>query len=415
MQPLASIQILALTITIVSTQKVHYVKTSNSPSSSCPDQPCLTLHQYTLHASKYFTAASTFVFLSGNHTLESSIILNDTSNITLRGAGYNSNATLVSTIQYTLVCNNVSNLSVQWLKFDMRDNHWPAIDSSERWLTIDPREYKDDFAAALKIYGSREVTVSGCIFLCNANVTQTKARAIYIEQSHIIIHRSRFQGNAAGRGGAIYASITTLHISRNVFIDNAAFYYGGALYLNIDSTAFLASNNLFSNNIAAFGGGAINCHQCTMNISGNSTFDGNHLTESDKDCIGGALHIEYGHLTTSGSVTFSNNEAVECGAIYFDDSSALFGGKSVLFSHNSAGKKGGGMCLSRTHVKTLSPTLLKFVGNFAKQLGGGLSIGPNFVSNSVVEILSATFTRNVAECGGAISVDRDHNYDTRQC
>ena len=411
MERLVLIQILqVLVLTSVSTQiqKVHYVKTSNLPSSSCPDQPCFTLHHYMVHTSKYFTSGSTFVFLSGNHTLESSIFLNDTSNITLKGAGYNSNATLVSTIQYTLVCNNASNLSVQWLKFDLRDNHWPAIDSSERLLIIDPREYEDNFAAALKIHGSWEVGVSDCIFLCNADLTRTKARAIYIEKSHITILRSRFQGNAAGRGGAIYASISTLHISGNVFVDNAAFYFGGALYLNINSSAFLASDNLFTNNTATFGGGAVNCFQCTINITGNGTFDGNRLTESDKDCIGGALHIEYGNLVTSGSVTFSNNEAVKGGAIYFDNSSALFGAKSVLFSYNYASKEGGGIYLSRAHVETLPHTLLKFVGNFAEKLGGGLSIGPNFVSNSIMEILSATFIRNRAECGGAISIDRDY-------
>ncbi len=73
-----------------------------------------------------------------------------------------------------------------------------------------------------------------------------------------------------------------------------------------------------------------------------------------------------------------------------EDSMVLIGGEAVSFSHNMA-VSGGGMNAWGTSVR-VSATLLEFVGNFAEIVGGGLRIGTNFGSDSVM-VISATFRR----------------------
>ena len=399
---LVKMLLLVLTIIVqVAWATVYYVKPSNSSLSECPDQPCLTLNEYTSSTSNYFTGESTFIFLSGYHSSEASICLNDTHNITLRGSSSDSPATVLCNIQYALVLKNVSHCSVKWLRFDLRGNRWLAVDTSERWPTTDPREYSDEFAAVLKIFNSTQVFVTNCVFLSGPNI---KGRAIFIEKSDIAINRSAFRGHTAGRGGAVYASISKLILTGNVFTENRAWYFGGAVYLSIDTTAELVLD-MFSDNSATFGGGALHCFQCNMDIKGNSTFRRNVVNESDKDCKGGALYSEYGLLNISGTVTFSLNSAVEGGAIFLDDSAVKFNRRAVIFSHNSA-KKGGGMSLVRTSVKTYTP--ISFFHNVAEDLGGGISIGPNFVSECEVDI-TAVFRENTAGCGGAIAVYKEYS------
>lgn len=345
------------------------------------------------------------IFLSGSHFLQSSITLNNIPNITLKGIDHN-NVTIASTIQYTIVSRNVSHLSIEGLTFDLTNNQWLGIDISDRWITTDPSEYHDDLSAALKISDSREVIIADCTFKGSGNFNRTRARALYSDHSNITIVRSVFKGSTGGRGGAIYASANNyMLLSGNIFNDNIAYKFGGAIYLNVDSIAILTAHNRFSHNLARYGGGAINCDQCTITIKGNSSFENNQVTELDKYSTGGAIRIDIGHFTTSGTVLFSDNEAVEGGAIYLEESTAQIGGQTVMFLHNSA-ENGGGMSLRRTSVKTTA-ALIGFVGNFAKGSGGGLRIGPDFVSDINVKI-SATFTHNKGGCGGAISVYKEY-------
>ncbi len=60
---------------------IHYVRTSDVVS--CPGQPCLTLHQYTLLNN--LTSGTTLMFLPGNHISELTMRLIDVSKITIRG------------------------------------------------------------------------------------------------------------------------------------------------------------------------------------------------------------------------------------------------------------------------------------------------------------------------------------------
>lgn len=165
------LQVLALTCTSIS--RIRYVKPGNVSSSSCPGQPCLTLEQYTEHTLAYFTVGSTFVFLPGNHSVKSSINLSNVSDITLRGTEYNSSATIVCTVDFTMVCQSVSNLSIEWLAFDMTKNQSHAV----------------VFNVSTGIF------ISNCIFKGSVKIGQTTARALYATKSDITIFRTVFERN----------------------------------------------------------------------------------------------------------------------------------------------------------------------------------------------------------------------------
>lgn len=50
-----------------------------------------------------------------------------------------------------------------------------------------------------------------------------------MELSDIVISKSIFQGHSVGRGGAVYSFKSTLFLSGNVFSNNTAWYFGGAM------------------------------------------------------------------------------------------------------------------------------------------------------------------------------------------
>ena len=380
--------LLLLQLMCVSMQEVRYVKPLNASSFSCPHQPCLTLDQYARSAHAYFTAGSTFVFLSGNHGLQSIISLSNISNITLRGLRHNSTATIVCTVQYAFLCENVSNLTTQWLTFNLTNSLFPY------------------YVTAMAISNSGDIMIFDCTFKGSSRNVNQVVRALSVTQSNIKITRSLFEGYLENVGGAIYTTFySSSVISECIFVGNTARTSGGAIAVGYHSTVVLTSHNQFIYNTAGDQGGAIHCHLCTIILTGNNSFVRNlSFKLYFSISMGGAVYISHGKIQMSGTMVFSNNEANYGGAIYLDHSTALFSGKSILFSHNSA-EEGGGIFTMTSSMK-VNAMFVKFDSNVAKRYGGGLSIG--YTGTNMIEI-SATFSHNQAKCGSAIFVENEKN------
>ena len=368
MQPFTSLlllRVLALQACVSATAKMYYVNSGSN--GSCPDQPCLTMDQYVEHASdEYFTSGSTFMFLPGNHSLQSSIILSHISNITLRGMENSSATVIITTPQNALRFKNVSDLNLQWLAFDLSG-------------------YQQHIQGyALEMNDSISITITDCVFTGIGDLNRTMG-ALKARESNITITRSQFERNTGKGGGAVRLVKSYIVLSNNSFIKNRALY-GGAIY-TIKSTIILSGWNQFLHNVA----------------------------ESFKECKqagvyapnGGALLIAKSILTLSGAVNFSNNRAIcEGGAIQLIISSTFgsLGGKSLVFSHNSAGV-GGGMSIDQTSDLKVNDLLVQFVGNSAASFGGGLNIRKPITEKRDDVEISASFSHNVAEHGGAVSVN----------
>ena len=110
-----SYAILLLLFFSSTTASIQYVKPTDSSPDQCPDLSCLTIDQYILQGEDYFTNRSTFIFLQGHHSLNTSLNLNATSNITLRGNESGSKPIVKCNEDITVT--NVTNLSIEDMIF----------------------------------------------------------------------------------------------------------------------------------------------------------------------------------------------------------------------------------------------------------------------------------------------------------
>ncbi len=105
--------------------------------SICRAQPCI------LHIGVYLCVSSWEPWPAFPHSI---------SNITLTGTGYNSSAT---TMQYSIICESISNSSIQWLLFDLT-----KINSRYQASVL------------IKVSNSRDITISSCTFQGSERLVQ---------------------------------------------------------------------------------------------------------------------------------------------------------------------------------------------------------------------------------------------------
>ncbi|CAM9313026.1 unnamed protein product, partial [Laminaria digitata] len=241
--------------------------------------------------------------------------------------------------------------------------------------------------------------------------------------------RTTFAHNRAyaNYGGAL----SVLNASRvswggeTVFLNNSCAYFGGGLFLFASSIAF-DGNTTFRGNFASIGGGAVNAYQSS--ISGASS-NGQIVFANNLAGAGGALWVQNSSALWNGKAALAHNRAYNnsggaisvsrgskvswSGESTFLDNSALgFGGAAVvwddsnIFANNTAGSTGGGLALNgMLHVTFQSPDVL-FIGNSANVVGGAV-----FVSDfGVGPVFSAVrFVANFAGAGGGVYITGSGN------
>ena len=364
-----------------STQAVHYVK----PSSlvSCPGQPCLTLDQYNQQTETYFTTESTFVFLAGNHTIDTTINLTSISEITLRGER-NSQVNILCSIQVVILIQNVSNLSIEGLMFLSGNTTigtvaLKIIDSNG--VSIHNVEFKGSYSffkpfTGLYITSSDTITVTICSFEGN---TADNGGAIYVTaESNLTLNASRFIVNIATRdGGAIYASGSNLTLSDNMFSGNTA-GNGGAMYVTAESSVTI-NDNAFTHNRAVRDGGAIYSKVSIVSIYGSTK--NSSILSSEGYCrtcdmittIPKSIPYEevIMELNEAFCAThFTNNTATYGGAMSIYNSTVLLSGSVIMFTLNSASVSGGALYSLHTSVTIVTNAQhLFFISNTAQSCG----------------------------------------------
>ena len=188
-------------------------------------------------------------------------------------------------------------------------------------------------------------------------------------------------------GGAIFAqNSATVNIVNSIFKENAAVNKGGALYAQGNSN-FIITDSLFVNN-SARNGGAIYSKEGSVPMSvKDSCFKNNNAT------AGGAIFTDG---TSSGDVsnsTFINNSANMGGAIVATSGCNV---KNSYFENNSALsgeiKEGGAIYAFVLHLENST-----FVNNIADN-GGAISV------QSHEYIYNSTFINNKANKSSVISL-----------
>ena len=399
-----------------SAHNVHYVMSS---SHYCPGQPCLTLDQYNQQTETYFTTESTFVFLPGNHTINTTVNLTSISEITLRGER-NSQVNIICLKESGILILNVSIMSIEELVFLSGNTTigtvaLKIIDSNEVW--IHNVGFQGSYSISkpftgLHITSSDTITVTSCSFEGN---TADNGGAIYVTaESNLTLNASTFIGNSAtDHGGAIYASGSNLTLNDNKFSGNTA-GYGGAMCVIAESSVTI-SDNTFTHNTAIgyiyydnHCGGAIYSKDSIVNISGSTK--NSSILSSEGYCrtcdmittIPKSIPYEevIMELNEAFCAThFTSNTATCGGAILIDNSTVLFSGSVIMFRYNSA-EFGGAMYISWFSSVTSNAYHLFFSSNKAFSRGGGFDMT---ISDFQTEVGNTYFLYNSAGDGGGIS------------
>jgi CSLREA domain-containing protein len=158
--------------------------------------------------------------------------------------------------------------------------------------------------------------IEGVIF--KDNIGTTRAGALLVFNTSVIVRSSQFVGNTAPRGGAIFIGYRgTPQIYDSLFHNNTATFggdAGGAIYKNDGDIEIM---NVFVN---------------------NSTFVGNQATGANSK--GGAIYTKEQSNFNIANSTFTGNSATgEGGAIYNDENESRVVIKNTVIADNTAPQK----------------------------------------------------------------------------
>lgn len=237
------------------------------------------------------------------------------------------------------------------------------------------------------------VTISGLTFL-DGDAQNSSGGAIFNDDAALVltdmVFESNTTGNSDGDGGALYHNGPSLSITNGTFTNNFAYYDGGAILLirgtlTISGSTFGTAGN---GNTTRFGdGGAIAISNTSGATITNSTFTENYAYDE-----GGAISIDQGSLTISGS-SFTNNEAGngDGGAISGENFGTLIIDGSD-FTGNQAGDDGGALGMEEFFVTITNSS---FTNNSSNEVGGAI-----FLYEGRFTLDNVTISNNTAGGGG---------------
>ena len=219
--------------------------------------------------------------------------------------------------------------------------------------------------------------------------------------STLTVNNCHFEGNEGKYGGAIYVELfTNLEITDSTFINNKAYFNGGAIYaedscVSVKQTSHNVSAT-FSGNFARQDGGAIYLNSMTDNVLFSGTvilfedncsghrgggicsvlsdfaFNSTILFHGNIANCGGALWSSNGKIVLSRHTFFKNNSAHDEGGALYGSKTDIQFDKNVTFSYNSA-IKGGAMYLEdQTVLQFTSSMNLNTSYNTASEYGGAI-------------------------------------------
>ena len=249
-------------------------------------------------------------------------------------------------------------------------------------------------SAAVNILSVQNASISNCTFQNNTNPLRSidgNGGAIYAHLSTLVLTRDTFQSNSAGSGGALYLrQDCVLTLTESVFQNNNA-AFGGGLYVN-DTSLLILSNNTFQTNFVSYYGGAIDV------FSNNTVILTGNIFQTNSADNGGAFYVtRNSNLTFIRNIFLNNSAKYHGGALYLLRNSVLILTENT-FQNNTALEYYGGSLLADTN-NTLTLTGNTFQNSFAFW-GGAFQI---YFYNTLI-LVRNIFQNNSATYGGALSL-----------
>ena len=311
--------------------KELYVSPSTANDSSCSastsTDSCMSLSEIVAAVSDLAAESNlTIIFLPGNHT----VTLNSTDfslmvhHVTMKSQGRDGPSS------YVIKCHNSS-------KFQFRFNTFVHISG----LTFNG-------CFEIEIYNVNEFVMEDCRLF---GMETPFGRGLVVTQSELSIRRTyfvSFHGSASHKGGAVYCSQSTVHLSDCVLTKNSAIS-GAVVHVEGNST-LIVSNCLFSNHtrcssnnetdsVQYYGVVYTNASSVILsdsNFSNNSFYQGNLTTDIYNGGVLGALKSNI----SISRCTFMGNTAFNGGVAYCHEGAKLMISDSK-FTQNEAKNNGG--------------------------------------------------------------------------
>ena len=340
----------------------YYV--NSATTNDCP-QPCHPLSYYITNTATYFTSNATFIFMEGEHLLDSKglvrVVINNVDNITLRGERGHSN----TDVDIIIRCSN----NTRGLVF---------INGS-----------------IITIY---DITITGCGQENAPPLALYNIASIYINR--IILHNNMYYGYynyyqySCDYGGVVYiqcAHDIDAHITiTDSILTNNAIFCGGGIFILLFSAGTDMHNNItitdstFTNNIIEIDGGGLYIISMT-DAHSNITIINSIFTSNTFDIVtsgnGGGLYI-YSMTDAHNNITITDS----------------------IFTGNAVSGDGGGLYIkSSTNVdNNISITESTFADNTISGNGGGMVIYSEDDIRYYITITDSTFANNIVGYGGGL-------------
>ena len=341
---------------------------------NCPTPPCLTLDDYLSNA---FTSHSSFLFLPGQHSLNTTLRLENLENVTLRAT--EAGAIITVSPHGGVVCDRIYDFTISSLEIHC--------------------------SGALYFENSDTLNILNTHFL---GIRYYKSIALHWRGSTGRVVNCSFSSFSGSAIIAVSSKISFNHV--NYFINNRATDSGGAVYSK-ESELDFSGNVSFIGNTAPEGG-VLTAVNSVVSFKGMTSFVNNQAD------IGGAVCAVYSRLKISGNVDFSMNHALKGGAVYLDTGSPLElqSPVAVSFHNNTAVTRGGALlvedsicennlfktCFYEVQYASSTPTediFLEFTGNSANAgsvlYGGALDDCKVWVNGVQQDFTGFQFLKNV--------------------
>ena len=430
MQPNSVVFLALLLFHIVGGNSIYYL--IPSPTTQCPvGESCFTLSMLATSTNSHIDSNTTLIFLAGSHTLD--LHLSVSGNIFLALSASSSNTTIITCEKNaTLKFVNIAQIQIKNLNFIRCHSLVQFVDH----LILEDSSFHGTVAvgSVLNLIDTN-TNINRCSFHFNTIGTQKLllisssfsawvGGALTVSGSNVDIDNSRFIGNSAQLGGAIFLELySNLTIHESTFSNNSATLcsgdqcYGGALFVD-NSCTIIAYNSTFINNTSEYVGGAIALFQATY-IDSQSTFayneadsyggaiyafdssriavDGGHYNSNRVGSKGGVMFAyKYGSIIVDNCFFNNNMAGTDAGVMYAEYRSSITV-KVSTFNNNQAGNKIGVMCAYNNSGITVDSSF--FENNYAISHVGVIYAQ----DNSTIIVHNGIFNNNTAgEEGGAL-------------
>ena len=393
-------------VAVILGDNTYYV--SSNTNDDCPrPYACHPLSYYIIHTDTYFTSNATFIFMEGEHILDSKglvqVVINNTDNLTLRGESGHSNTDVIircGSNTRGLVFNNGSIINI----YDINITGCGQQDTIPLSFTNIASLYIHHITFCNNIYNGNNYFGGGTLYIhC-------------VRDTHITITNSAFTNNTVGGDGGGLSIHTSTHnnitITNSAFTNNTMGRYGYGLLIYTDTgthNKITITNSAFTNNTVGDGLYIFTgTHNNIITII-NSAFTNNTL-----GLVGGGLTIStdtgtHNNITITNSA-FTNNTVGSYGGggLYIYTLSGAHNSITIInstFTNNTVGGFGGGLLILTGTHNNITITNSACTNNAIGGYGGGLLIATNSKTDSNINciIVNSTFANNH---GSGIFIDR---------